>query len=235
MTTATTRRSSMTTGLVLVVLGTCAAARAAPPETFSAMRGWDPRPSHVLALEAPPAAPAQGSTRRVAPRRMQPKFSAMDEFREAYLTPRMRAQFPHENTVATVDLTNPLSNPVMTDPAAVDLVQKRAIRAMTGALKRYAIESLGIDRWSLRIAGPGGRDRTAPGDDSRAVRFRVGFSQLAPRADLVIPVTSGRVVVSADARGHMRTTFERSASRLTFAADFYVPDHTATVRLNMQF
>lgn len=225
----------MTTGLVLVVLGTCAAARAAPPDTFSAMRGWDPRPSRVVALDSAPPALAKGSKRAVAPRRMQPSFSATDKFREDYLTPRMRAQFPHENTLATADLTNPTSNPVMTDPAAVEFVQKRAIRAMTGALKNYAIESLGIDRWSLRLTGRGSRDRTAPADGSRGVRFHLGFSRLAPRADLVIPVTSGRVVVSADARGHIRTTFERSASRLTFAADYDVPDRAATVRLNVQF
>jgi hypothetical protein len=105
---------------------------------------------------------------------------------------------------------------------------------MTGALKNYAIESLGIDRWSLRVTGRGG-SRLGPADDSRAVRFRVGFSRLAPRADLLIPVTAGRVVLSADVRGHIRTTFEPSSSKLRLAADIDVPAHTAMVRLGLQF
>jgi len=166
---------------------------------------------------------------------MQPKFSATDEFREAYLTPRMLALFPYENTVATADLMNPSSNPVMTDPASLQLVEKGAVRAVTGALKRYAVDGLGIDRWSLRVTGRSERNRVAPDDDSRAVRFRLGFSRLAPRADLLIPVTTGRVVVSVDARGHMRTTFEPNSSKLRLAADVDVPEHTATVRLNWQF
>jgi hypothetical protein len=123
----------------------------------------------------------------------------------------------------------------MTDPAALALVEKGAIRAVTGALKRYAVESLGIDRWSLRVTGRRGRDAVASADDSRGVRFHLGFSRLAPRADLLIPVRAGRVVLSADARGQVRTTFERASSRLRLAAEVDVPEHTATVRLSMQF
>jgi hypothetical protein len=166
---------------------------------------------------------------------LQPKFSTTDEFREAYLRPRMLALFPHENTVAAADLMNPSSNPVMTDPAALALVEKGAIRAITGALKLYAIEGLGIDRWSLRVTGRSGGSRLGPADDSRGVRFHVGFSRLAPRADLLIPVAAGRVVLSADVRGHVRTTFEPGSSKLRLAADVDVPEHTATVRLGLQF
>jgi len=79
------------------------------------------------------------------------------------------------------------------------------------------------------------RGRAAAADDSRAVRFHLGFSRLAPRADLLIPVTAGRVVVSADVRGHLRTTFEPNSSKLRLAADVDVPEHTATVRLSLQF
>jgi hypothetical protein len=147
----------------------------------------------------------------------------------------MLARFPHENTVATADLRNPSSNPVMTDPAALALVEKGAIRAITGALKNYAIEGLGIDRWSLRLKGGSGHSRVAPADESRGVRFHLGFSRLAPRADLQIPVTAGRVVVSADVRGHLRATFEPNSSKLRLAADVDVPEHFATVRLSLQF
>jgi hypothetical protein len=67
------------------------------------------------------------------------------------------------------------------------------------------------------------------------VRLHLGFSRLAPRADLLIPIAAGRVVVSADVRGHVRTTFEPKSSTLRLAADVDVPDHTATVRLGLQF
>jgi hypothetical protein len=51
----------------------------------------------------------------------------------------------------------------------------------------------------------------------------------------LIPIAAGRVVVSADVRGHVRTTFEPKSSTLRLAADVDVPDHTATVRLGLQF
>lgn len=236
MTTLTTRRSWTLPGLVLVALGAFADARAAPPTMFPAIREWGARSSRGLESQAALPATAAASKRPVAPRRMQPKFSVTDEFREAYLTPRMLAVFPHENTIATADLMNPTSNPVLTDPAALALVEKGAIRAVKGALKRYALEGLGIDRWSLRVTGRSGRgQQLASADDSRGVRFRFGFSRLAPRADLLIPVTAGRVVLSADARGHVRTMFEPKSSKLRLAADVDVPEHTATVRLSMQF
>jgi hypothetical protein len=147
----------------------------------------------------------------------------------------MQAAFPLENTLATADLMNPTSNPVMTDPAALARVEKGATRAIKGALKNYAIESLGIDRWSLRVTGRNEGGRFASADDTSGVRFRLGFSRLAPRADLLIPVTTGRVVVSADVRGHVRTTFEPNSSKLRLAADVDVPEHTATVRLGVRF
>jgi hypothetical protein len=238
MTMATTRRFWTLPGvalIALVALGAFSDARAGPPDTFSAMRAWDPRPSQGLDFKTEPTVRAKGLKRPAAPGRLQPKFSATDEFRKAYLTPRMLAAFPHENTVATADLLNPSSNPVMTDPAALALVEKGAIRAMTDAFKLYAIEGLGIDRWSLRVTGRNGGSRVAPADDTRGVRLHLGFSRLAPRADLLIPIAAGRVVVSADVRGHVRTTFEPKSSTLRLAADVDVPDHTATVRLGLQF
>jgi hypothetical protein len=173
----------------------------------------------------------------MAPGRIQPKFSAMDEFREAYLRPRMLAAFPLENTLATADLMNPSSNPVMTDPAALTRVQKGARRAIIGALKNYAIEGLGINRWTIRLTNrEGEQQRASSPDDTRGdVRVRFGVSHLAPRADLLIPVGAGRVVVGADARGNFRTIYEPKASRLRFAADYDVPGHLATARLGMRF
>jgi hypothetical protein len=161
----------------------------------------------------------------------------MDKFGEAYLKPRMMAVFPLENTLATADLRDPSSNPVARDPATLARVQKGATRAIKGALKTYAVEGLGINRWTIRLTNrEGEQQRASSPDDTRGdVRVRFGVSHLAPRADLLIPVGAGRVVVGADARGNFRTIFEPGASKLRVATDYDVPGHIATVRLGMRF
>jgi hypothetical protein len=232
MSTVTMTRFWTLPGAVLVVLTAFSAAGAAPPQTFSAVRAWDPRPNHVLESPTTPAVGATGSVRGLAPRQPQPRFAATRGFYETQLAARMSADHRVDDALFGAHLGDPASRLWTSDPAVVELVEKRTIRSITSAFKGYAIEQLGINRLSLRVIG---RSRARPADDSGGVRFRLGFSRLAPRADLLIPVTSGRVVVSADVRGHIRTTFERAASRLTLAADLDVPDHTATVRLNVRF
>jgi hypothetical protein len=224
--------------VIFVVLTACAAARAGPPpDTLSALREWDPRPSRVLDFKTAPTAGVMPSTQSAAPR-IRAKYSPMDKFGEAYLKPRMMAVFPLENTLATADLRNPSSNPVARDPATLARVQKGATRAIKGALKTYAIEGIGINRWTIRLTNREGEQQQAKAaslDDTGGVRIRFGVSHLAPRADLLIPVDAGRVVVGADARGNVRTIFEPAASRLRVAADYDVPGHLATVRLGMRF
>ena len=146
------------------------------------------------------------------------------------------AMFPLENTLATADLRNPSSNPVATDPATLERVQKGATRAIKGALKTYAIEGIGINRWTIRLKNREGEQQQAPSPDQPGdVRLRFGVSHMAPRADLLFAVDAGRVVLGADARGNVRTIYEPKASRLRFAADYDVPGHVATVRLGMRF
>ena len=58
---------------------------------------------------------------------------------------------------------------------------------------------------------------------------------MAPRADLLIPVTTGRVALSVDARGNLRAAFDPGSSRFRVAADVDVPGRTATVGLGMKF
>jgi hypothetical protein len=143
------------------------------------------------------------------------------------------AVFGGERDVTARDFANPASRPWPGDPAAIQRVQKLGIRAIGGALKRYAVERLGIDRWSLPVTGRS--EGNAVANDAPRVRFHLGFSHLAPRVDLRIPVTAGRVVVSADARGRIGTTFERTSSRLQVAADVDVRERAATVALSMRF
>jgi hypothetical protein len=226
------------TRVIFVVLTACAAARAGPtPDTLSVLREWDPRPSRVLDFKTASAAGVMPSTQSAAPARIRAKYSPMDKFGEAYLKPRMMAVFPLENTLATADLRNPSSNPVVRDPATLARVQKGATRAIKGALKNYAVEGLGINRWTIRLTNREGEQQAASGADDRDrdVRVRFGVSHLAPRADLLIPFDAGRVVVGADARGNVRTIFEPAASKLRVAADYDVPGHIATVRLGMRF
>jgi hypothetical protein len=235
MTMATMRQFWTLPGVALVALaalGVFSDARAAPSETFSRVGRWDPRPTRVFEFPAPPAAGVTGSMRPFAPRHPQPRFAAPRGFYETHLAPRMSADRLKDDAFVAARFGDPASRQWTSDPAVVELVEKRTIRSITHAFKGYAIEQLGINRWSLRVAGS---SRAAPADDSRGVRFHLGFSRLAPRADLLIPVTSGRVVLSADARGRVRTTFERDSSRLQFAADLDVPARTATVRLRLQF
>jgi hypothetical protein len=151
----------------------------------------------------------------------------------------MLARFPDENAVAGAGFANPawnaVSYPLAQNPAAVDRVQKGTIRAIESAFKGYAIERLGIDRWSFPVVGGSGRGRAALADDSRGVRLHLGFSHLAPRADLLIPVTSGRLVVSADVRGRIGATFAPASSKLRLVADVDVPERTAAVSLRLRF
>ena len=232
MTTATAIRSRTLAGFVLTVLGAFATARASPSEVITVVREWESSHGDRLALRAPPLR-AVGPKSPVAILRMRPVSSATDGFYEGYLARRVSALFGNEQEVAAQDFANPGSRPWTGDPATVQRVQKLGVRAIGGALKRYAVERLGIDRWSFPATGRS--EGAAVANDSPRLRFHLGFSHLAPRADLRIPVTVGRVVVSADARGRIGTTFEPASSRLRVAADVDVRERTATVALSTRF
>jgi hypothetical protein len=155
-------------------------------------------------------------------------------FLETFLTPRMDTKLDAEFQAAQ-HFTNPAANPWTRDDATVSRVEKRAIRATKSALKRYAIESLGIDAWSLPLAGGRGTGLDSLKTDSGGTRLRFGFSHLAPRAEVLIPVEAGRVSFSADAMGRMTTSFEMGSSRFRVGASVDPRAHEGGFALSCSF
>lgn len=156
-------------------------------------------------------------------------------FYEDYLAPRMDSRLSGE-AVAAGDYVNPAANPWTKDHATVLRIQKGAIRAGKKALKRYFLDSLRIDSWSIplfEMKGAGALSGAA-GDDARA-RLRFGISHLAPRAELTIPATYGRVGLSADTRGAVSASFESTS--YTFRMDVAIDprEHTAMLTLGRRF
>jgi hypothetical protein len=235
MNAMTIRRLRTLPGVALCAVIAFATARAGPPELFVATRDWDPRRSHDLeSLRAPPAG-ATGSALPVALQRLKLNYVPTRGFYESHLAPRMSYGLRDEIAPAAEGSAIPTSNVWARDLDSARRVQRHSIRTIGGAVKGYLIERLGIASWSLPLAGGNVRGVAAPGRDAGAMRLRLGFSHLAPRADLLIPVSVGRVVVSADARGRVGTTFEPKTSRLRLAADVDVPEHAAAVRLSVRF
>jgi transposase InsO family protein len=220
MTTLMTRRSWTLTGLVLVAFGEFAAVRAGPPEVSAASREWNSHDGYGLKVPK-------------APRPAQPRYIAALGFYAAQLAPRMSADYRADGTFVGEHLGDRASTLWTSDPAVIDLVEKRTIRSIADAFKGYAVERLGIDRWSIPLMGRSGR--TTPTGKSDGVRFHLGFSRLAPRADFLIPVAAGRVELSVDARGHVSTTFAPASSRFRLAADVDAAERTATVGLSARF
>ena len=156
-------------------------------------------------------------------------------FYEDYLAPRMDSRL-HGEAVAAGDYVNPAANPWTKDHATVERIEKGAIRAGKKALKRYFLDSLRIDSWSIPLfeTRRAGASSGPAGADSRA-RLRFGISHLAPRAELTIPATYGRVGLSADARGAVRASFESTS--YTFRMDVAIDprEHTAMLTLGRRF
>jgi autotransporter translocation and assembly factor TamB len=155
-------------------------------------------------------------------------------FLEKFLAPQMDTRLKGEFQAAE-HFTNPAANPWTKDDATVARVEKGAIRATKGALKRYAIESLGIDAWSLPLVRGKATGVDALKTASGGTRLRFGFSHLAPRAEVLIPVKAGRVSFSADALGRMSTSFEMPDSRFRVGAAVDPRAHEGTFSLGLSF
>jgi hypothetical protein len=151
-----------------------------------------------------------------------------------YLTPRMDSGLTGEIEAAT-RFANPGANTWTRDDATISRIERRAIRATKGAVKRYAIESLGINEWSLPLIRGAGTGLDALKTDSGGPRLLFGFSHRAVRAEVLIPVTSGRVGFSADVMGRVGITFETPASGLRFGAAVDPRDHSGTFGLTSRF
>src|SRR5262245_33305727 len=155
-------------------------------------------------------------------------------FLERFLAPRMETGL-HAESQAADHFANPAANPWTRDDGTVERVEKGAIRATKGAVKRYAIESLGIDAWSLPLFGGKGTGLDAFRTDSGGTRLRFGFSHLAPRAEFLIPVEAGRVSFSADAMGRISTAFDALSSRFRIGAAIDPREHEGTFALSYSF
>jgi len=151
-----------------------------------------------------------------------------------YLAPRMDIGLNGEIDAAA-HFANPASNPWTRDDATVSRVERSAIHATTSAMKHYAIESLGLNAWSLPLFRGDGTGLALLRTDSGGPRLLLGFSHMAPRAEVLIPVTSGRVGVSADAMGRVGVHYETPASNLRFGANFDPRDRSGAFGLTTRF
>ena len=181
--------------------------------TLAALPALAGDPPKTLATQ-PPAAPTHG-------------------FLRAFLAPRMAVFMQHDGAAAQ-EYASPVANPWTKDPELVDRMERNAIRATKSALKRYAVDALGLDTWSIPLSGGrGGVGRPGAGPSGPGLRF--GFSHLTPRAELALPVAAGRVAISADVRGRVGASFRTSASDLRVGAAVDPVDHRATFDLTLRF
>ena len=122
--------------------------------------------------------------------------------------------------------TNPLANPWTRDRAAVEQVGTLALNATKDAVKRYAIDRLGLDNWSLPLAGSKGTGVDSLRTDSGGTRLRFGVAHMAPKAELMIPSgNTGRVTFGLDGRGRMSAGFENASAHLRVGGSYDPSSH----------
>lgn len=155
-------------------------------------------------------------------------------FYTSFLAPRIDARL-HDESAAALDFTDPAANPWTRDAAAVERVERDTIRATRGALKRYAIERLGVDTWSLPLTRSAGGGLSALRTSTGGPRLRLGFAHLAPRAEVLLPTDGGRVAVSLDALGRVGASFETPTSDVRLGVSIDPMAHTGTLGLTRRF
>lgn len=155
-------------------------------------------------------------------------------FYQKYLAPTMTSRLSGESEAA-IEYTNRATNPWMRDTQTVNRIEQSAMSAATSALKRYALHSLQIDTWSISILGGHETESPTVGGDAGRTRVRFGISQLAPRADVLIPSDFGRVIFSADARGRLATSFESTASNFSLFVSYDAPARSGLFTLVRRF
>jgi hypothetical protein len=159
---------------------------------------------------------------------------APTSFYKKFLTPRMDSRL-RGDIDAAVEFANPAANPWTRDDQTISRIEKNAIRATKQAVKRYALESLHVEAWSLPLFKRATAGIGALGSDSEGARLRFGFAHRAPRAELLIPGAHGRVALSADAGGHFGTWFESTRSDVRLGFSYDVPEHAGTFSLIRRF
>jgi len=164
----------------------------------------------------------------------KPRKAEPTSFFSKFFSPRMDAGLNGE-VEAAKHFTNPAANPWTKDDGTVTRVEQRAIHATKSAVKRYAMESLGLDAWSLPLMRGTGTGLAALKTESGGPRLLFGFSHMAPRAEVLVPVNKGRVGISADLSGRMGVTFQTPASSLSFGCAVDPRDHSGTFGLTSRF
>jgi hypothetical protein len=159
---------------------------------------------------------------------------SVPSFFNSVLAPRLDARL-NPDASAALEFTDRAANPWTRDSGALSRFEKTTIRATTGAMKRYAIDRLGIDAWSVPLVGGSGRGLAALRTDSGGTRLRFGFAHMAPRAEVLVPASGGRVAVSLDARGRVGASFEAKGSDFRIGASVDPLAHDATLGLIRRF
>lgn len=156
-------------------------------------------------------------------------------FYKSYLAPRMDSRLQGEAAAAD-EYANPAANPWTRDHKTVERIEAGAIKAGKKALKRYFLDSLRIDSWSIPLfeTGKAGGSPGMAARDSRA-RLRFGVSHLTPRAELSIPVNYGRVGLRADVRGAMDVSFESQSYTFRVDASVDPREHIGTITIGRRF
>jgi len=170
--------------------------------------------------------------------KMRPPAEKKNFYRN-FLAPQMKTRLNGEEFAAT-QFADRSANEWMRDDQTVERVQKNAIAATKKALKRYAIESMRIDTWSLPLfrsarGNDGAGGAPGLGGEVQRARLRFGISHMSPRAELVIPATQGKVAISANTRGMFGATFESPGSDVRFGLTYDASSHAATFVLNRRF
>jgi hypothetical protein len=177
-------------------------------------------------LKQPPA-PAP-NFKSIAPPKKKSSFYS------SFLAPRLDQRL-HDKSALALDFTNRSANQWMHNPESVEQIEKSAIRATKSAIKRYAVEQLGLDNWSVPLKGGGGQGLDAMKTESGGTRLRLGFSHRRPRADVIVPSEAGRFVFSVDGRGNVGAAFETPTSNFRFHALIEPSEHQATFGLVRRF
>ena len=155
-------------------------------------------------------------------------------FYKKFFAPQMESKLGGDLDAA-VEFVNRDANPWTRNDDTVTRVQRNAISATKRALKRYAIESFHMDTWALPLFKGASSGSGEAGSAPRSAHLRFGISHMRPRAEVLITAAHGRVLVSADARGAVATSFESPTSDVRLSVTFDVPAHAATFTLNRRF
>jgi hypothetical protein len=155
-------------------------------------------------------------------------------FFERFLAPRVAAGLYGE-TDAAVTFSNHAANPWTRDNETVGRIGTDALRETKRAVKRYAIESLGVDRWSVPLLANAGSRMDSRMTSARGTRLRFGISHMSPRADVTIPVANGRFAVSVNTRGELDADFETVSRNFRMGISFDPAEHSATFSLARLF